>query len=175
MRTHRDADRCRRQGRRVVDAIADHCHNPVLLHERLDQPHFIFRQQVRFDLINPRLFANCLRMFLAVAGQHDRSLYPQCPQALHQLRYAGAELVLKGDQPGKLVINRDISCQFGPYRCRGDSIPGFIFQVAGRPQHDVLPIQVTFYPETGTLLKVGWERKYLLLPCGRCQRLSKRM
>ena len=84
-----------RQGRRVVDAVADHRHLGITLH-LVDQAQLVLRQQLGLPL-DAQLAGDRLRGAAVVAGQHDRA-HAHGVELGHAFARVAAGLVAQGQQ-----------------------------------------------------------------------------
>jgi len=78
-------DICRRQGRRIIDAVADHHHRMSLGLGIAHKVGFILRQHLRKAAVYPHLRRNGTGGAVAVAGHHDGLGDAQLPELMQHL------------------------------------------------------------------------------------------
>ena len=121
-----DADICRRQGRRIIDAVADHHHRMSFGFGVTDKGGFILWQHLCKAAVHPHLRRNGAGGAVTVAGHHDGLGNAQLPELMQHLCRLRAQGVCDADDPrqhpgssqiqvGILGVQRIELCLF---RCR---------------------------------------------------------
>ena len=94
-----NADICRRQGGRIVDAVADHHHRMSLGLGIADKGGFILRQHLCKAAVHPHLRRNGTGGAVAVASHHDSLGDAQLPELMQHLCRLRAQGVCDADDP----------------------------------------------------------------------------
>ena len=94
-----DADICRRQSGRIVDAVADHHHRMSFGFGVTDKGGFILRQHLRKAAVHPHLRRNGAGGAVTVAGHHDGLGNAQLPELMQYLCRLRAQGVCDADDP----------------------------------------------------------------------------
>jgi hypothetical protein len=77
--THRDPDGRVGHRRRVVHAVADHGHPPVLPQQVLDGPDLVVGQEFGAHLVDAQLPADGVADAFVIPCQHDEPVHPETP------------------------------------------------------------------------------------------------
>ena len=81
-RAHRNADRCRRERRRIIDSVADH-RDWTDFFKRLEHTNFVFGQQIRVKFVYTRLLRYRRCHTTIVASEHDDAPDPDFFKRAH--------------------------------------------------------------------------------------------
>ncbi|MCG3146752.1 MAG: hypothetical protein PCFJNLEI_00186 [Verrucomicrobiae bacterium] len=102
---HRHADIGHRQGRRVVDAVANH-RDATVFFERFNVLRLLLRQDFGLDFVNPQLPGNVEGNPAVVARQHDDLGNAELPELLHGGAGISPHRIGNGDTAAELAVVR---------------------------------------------------------------------
>ena len=91
----------------IVDAVADHRHDPSLRLQLADQPRLVLGQEVGVVVAEPQRLGDDPARLGVVARQQDHVSHPTSPQRLHRFRRVVAELILQDEHGHQPTVDGD--------------------------------------------------------------------